>query len=146
MAERVDFHFNVPNRYTYACRLVRKARSMNLSIAVWARDSGKLDFFSRQLWSFDPTGFYPHVSATDPLAAETPIVYSTDEQLLPARDVLVLLDDSLPNDYRSLFARYSRVFDIVPPGENEKNAARERFKFYRKVGLEPIAHDQGVRQ
>lgn len=146
MAQRVDFHFNVPNRYTYACRLVRKARSMNLSIAVWARDAGKLEFFSRQLWSFDPTGFYPHVHASDPLAAETPIVYANDEELLPARDVLVLLDDTLPNDYHKLFERFNRVFDVVPPNENEKIAARERFKFYRHAGLNPIAHDQGTQK
>lgn len=57
MASRIDFHFNVPNRVLYACRVVRKALANDMTVAVWTRDERKLDFFSRQLWSFDPTGF-----------------------------------------------------------------------------------------
>ena len=72
MAQRIDFHFNVPNRLLYACRVVRKARANNMTVAVWTRDAHRLDFFVRQLWSFEPTGFYPHVAADDELAAETP--------------------------------------------------------------------------
>ncbi len=146
MAAQIDFHFNVPNRFTYACRLIRKALAQGMTIAVWARNENKLEYFSRQLWSFEPTGFYPHVRASDPLAQVTPIVYSHEERQLPARDALVLLDDTLPDDYATLFARFARVFDIVPPGEAEKNAARERFKFYRAQGLNPVAHDLGTKQ
>ena len=49
MASRIDFHFNVPNRVLYACRVVRKALANNMTVAVWTRDERKLDFFSLQL-------------------------------------------------------------------------------------------------
>ena len=144
MAQRIDFHFNVPNRLLYACRVVRKARANNMTVAVWTRDAHRLDFFVRQLWSFEPTGFYPHVAADDELAAETPIVYHTDEKLLPARDVLLLLDDEVPDDWKILFSRFGRVIDIVGAAESERQPARERFKIYRSAGLAPVAHDQGA--
>ena len=89
-------------------------------------------------------GFYPHVAADDELAAETPIVYHTDEKLLPARDVLLLLDDEVPDDWESLFSRFGRVIDIVGAAESERQPARERFKIYRSAGLAPVAHDQGA--
>lgn len=143
MAQRIDFHFNVTNRLLYACRVVRKARANNLTVAVWTKDSHKLDFFVRQLWSFEPTGFYPHVAADDELAAETPIVYHTNETLLPARDVLILLDDEVPENWPALFERFGRVIDIVGASEAERLPARERFKIYRSAGLTPVAHDQG---
>lgn len=143
MASRIDFHFNVPNRVLYACRVVRKALANNMTVAVWTRDERKLDFFCRQLWSFDPTGFYPHVAADDELAAQTPVVYHADERLLPARDVLLLLDDSVPDDWKTLFERMGRVIDVVGIAENERQPARERFKIYRAAGFSPIAHDQG---
>ncbi|HIU37101.1 MAG TPA: DNA polymerase III subunit chi, partial [Candidatus Aphodousia faecigallinarum] len=135
---------NVANRLLYACRVVRKARANNMTVAVWTRDAHKLDFFARQLWSFEPTGFYPHVAADDELAAETPIVYHTDEKLLPARDVLILLDDEVPDDWKTLFDRFGRVIDIVGATEAERLPARQRFKTYRAAGLSPIAHDQGA--
>ena len=144
MADRIDFHFNVANRITYACRVVRKARANNMTVAVWTRDAHRLDFFARQLWSFEPTGFYPHVAADDELAAETPIVYHSDERILPARDVLILLDDEVPDDWKTLFARFKRVIDIVGNAETERRPARQRFKIYRVQGLSPIAHDQGA--
>lgn len=143
VAQRIDFHFNVVNRIAYACRVVRKSRSLNLTVAVWCRDAHMLDNFSRMLWSFEATGFYPHVNAEDELAAETPIVYHTDERLLPARDALLLLDDAVPDDYNTLFARFGRVIDVVGAAENERIPARQRFITYRRAGLNPIAHDQG---
>lgn len=146
MALRIDFHFNVPNRLLYACRVVRKARANNMTVAVWTRDNNRLNFFARQLWSFEPTGFYPHVPADDELAAETPIVYHSEETLLPARDLLILLDDEVPNDWKTLFDRFGRVIDIVGASEAERQPARQRFKIYRAAGLCPVAHDQGAQR
>ena len=144
MAQRIDFHFNVPNRLLYACRVVRKARANNMTVAVWTRDAHRLAYFVRQLWRFEPTCFNLHVSDYFYLAAETPIVYHTDEKLLPARDVLLLLDDEVPDDWKSLFSRFGRVIDIVGAAESERQPARERFKIYRSAGLAPVAHDQGA--
>ena len=65
-------------------------------------------------------------------------------KLLPARDVLILLDDEVPDDWKTLFSRFNRVIDIVGAAETERQPARQRFKIYRSAGLSPIAHDQGA--
>lgn len=144
MTQRIDFHFNVPNRLLYACRVVRKARANEMTVAIWTRDVHRLDTFVRQLWSFEPTGFYPHVAADDELAPQTPIVYHSEETLLPARDLLILLDDEVPDDWKMLFSRFGRVIDIVGATEAERQPARDRFKIYRAAGFLPVAHDQGA--
>ena len=144
MAQKIDFHFNVPeNRIQYACRVVRKARGLGMKIALWSNDAHRLDYFARQLCAFDATGFYPIVKANDPLADQTSTVYDTDADRLPSRDLLILLDDEVPVNYQTLFARFARVIDIVPNQENERQAARKRFVIYRQSGLNPVAHDQG---
>ncbi|MBO7172752.1 MAG: DNA polymerase III subunit chi [Burkholderiaceae bacterium] len=144
MAQKIDFHFNVPeNRIQYACRVVRKARGLGMKIALWSYDAHRLDYFARQLCAFDSTGFYPIVKASDALADQTSTVYDTDADRLPSRDLLILLDDEVPNNFQTLFARFARVIDIVPNQENERQAARKRFVIYRQSGLNPVAHDQG---
>ncbi|MBR4940250.1 MAG: DNA polymerase III subunit chi, partial [Burkholderiaceae bacterium] len=67
----------------------------------------------------------------------------TDADRLPSRDLLILLDDEVPMNYQTVFARFARVIDIVPNQENERQAARKRFVIYRQSGLNPVAHDQG---
>lgn len=144
MAKKIDFHFNVPeNRIQYACRVVRKARNLGMKIALWSYDTHRLDYFVRQLCAFDSTGFYPIVKADDPLADQTSTVYCADPDQLPARDLLILLDDEVPPNFQTLFARFARVIDIVPGQEQERQAARRRFMIYRQSGLNPVAHDQG---
>lgn len=144
MAEKIDFHFNVPeNRLQYACRVVRKARHLGMKIALWSSDSRRLDVFVRQLCAFDPTGFYPIVKASDPLADQTSIVYDTMADYLPARDLLILLDDEVPPNFQSVLTRFTRVIDIVPSKDDERQAARRRFMIYRQSGMNPVAHDQG---
>lgn len=142
---RIDFHFNVPDRLVYACRVVRKARAAGKTLVVWTSDAARLAAFDAQLWTFSALDFIPHVRADSPLAPDTPVLLTSDAATAPAADVLLLIDDAMPPDYAALFARYERVIDVVSPVEEERLAARTRFKTYRDQGYEPGFHDQGAR-
>ena len=52
----VEFHFNVPDRLVYACRLLRKAARKRVGVAVIAPPP-TLDSFDRLLWTFGDTDF-----------------------------------------------------------------------------------------
>jgi DNA polymerase-3 subunit chi len=142
---KLDFHFNVPDRLEYACRVVRKARAAGKTIVAWTADADRLARFDTALWTFSALDFLPHVQVGSPLAPETPVLLTGDAQRAPQADVLLLLDDAPPPGHAELFARYERVIDVVSRDEAERGAARARFKAYRDEGLEPTAHDQAAR-
>lgn len=142
---KLDFHFNVPDRVEYACRVVRKARAAGKTVVAWTADAERLARFDTALWTFSALDFLPHVPVDSPLAAQTPVLLTVDARRAPQADVLLLLDDAPPPAHADLFARYERVIDVVSRDEAERAAARTRFKAYRDEGLEPTAHDQAAR-
>ncbi len=141
MAQEIDFHINVDDAVLYACRVTRKALRLKMTVGVYCDDPATLDDFARRLWAFDATGFYPHVAATDPLASQTPVVFSGNAQALFGRDMLVSLGAS-PIDNQDLIANgVKRVIDIVTNDESQKALARRRFKYYREAGFTPVARN-----
>ena len=95
--QKIDFHFNVPNRLRYACLVARTVYRRGLTLAVWSADERRLRELDSLLWRFDDLAFLPHVRAENPLASETPILLSSNLAALSG-DVLLLLDDGLPPD------------------------------------------------
>lgn len=134
---RVDFHFNAPDKLSYGCRVVRKAYRAKHPVLVWCDDRARLDAFDRLLWSEPPADFVPHVRAADPLAAHTPILLADTAVDTDAHDVLVNLGSVPP----PMFARFERLIEIVGTDEDDRAAARERWRFYRDRGYPMTRHD-----
>ena len=131
---RVDFHTNVPDKLVYACRLARKAYMAGNKIVVLAGNDTQLDFLNAAMWTISPTDFVPHVLASDPLAAQSPIVLTDSEEVeLPHHDILINLSQLPPASY----AQFQRVFEIVSTDEQDAQAGRQRFQHYRKLNVQP---------
>lgn len=134
---RVDFHFNAPDKLHYGCRLVRKVWRARLPVLVWCDDETRLSAFDRMLWTVPANDFVPHVRAGDPLAARTPIVLAHDTDDVAFHDVLVNLGRTTP----PMFSRFERLIEIVASDEDDRAAARERWRFYRDRGYPMARHD-----
>jgi DNA polymerase-3 subunit chi len=133
---RIDFHSHIPDKIQYACRLARKARANDCRIVLLAPDRSQLATLDEALWTFSEQDFLPHVSAGDPLAAQTPIVLTdSDEAELPHHQVLINLSGTTPRN----FARFERMFEIVSTDEADIVASRERYRFYKTRGY-PLTH------
>jgi DNA polymerase-3 subunit chi len=133
---RIDFHSNVPDKVTYACRLVRKARAANCQVVLLANDKQQASQLDAALWSFSELDFLPHVMAHDALAAQTPIVLTdSDSADMPHHQILINLTSNTPAN----FARYERMFEIVSSDDSDKLAGRERYRFYQQSGY-PLTH------
>jgi len=133
---RIDFHSNVPNKLAYACRLVRKARAAQCKIVLLGKDRGELTQLDQLLWSFSEQDFIPHVHASDPLAAQTPVILTDSEAVeLPHHHVLINLSGNTPEH----FARFERMFEIISSDEADKAAGRDRYRFYKERGY-PLSH------
>lgn len=133
---RIDFHSNVPDKIAYTCRLVRKARAANCRIVLLAQDRQALMTLDQALWTFSALDFVPHVLASDPLAATTPVILAeTEDTELPHHQILINLSTDTPTH----FARFERMFEIVSADDADKAAGRERYRFYQQRGY-PLTH------
>ena len=137
----ISFHFSVPDRTEYACRLLRKALRKGAQIVVTGAPP-VLANLDRALWSFDPLEFLPHVMARAgqelaPRLRTTPVWLMADLAQAGHHDVLVNLHDDAPPGFES----FARVIEIVTPDENDRAAARQRWKHYATRGYVIEKHE-----
>ncbi len=137
----VSFHFNVPDRMAYACRLLRKAVRRGAKVAVCAPGE-VLQRLDRQLWVFEPLDFVPHVHAKPghavaPRLRDTPVWLSEAVQDVPHREVLLNLGETLVDGFES----FARVIEIVSHDGADRQAGRARWKHYSDRGYDIVRHD-----
>ncbi|MGH1360348.1 MAG: DNA polymerase III subunit chi [Burkholderiaceae bacterium] len=134
---KVDFHFNAPDKFGYACRLVRKIYRAGHEAVVWSDDEKALAEFDQRLWSFSGPDFIPHVMHSDPNAAATPVVLATGSLESHHHGVIVNLGVEPP----PIFGRFERLIEVVTRDETDRQAGRERWRFYRDRGYDMTRHD-----
>ncbi len=139
---RIDFAFGATDRLRTACQVVRKHYLAGRQIVVYTQDRQQLERFDRLLWSFDATAFIPHVMADDPLADQTPVrlTFSASFGIDANADAqlwLINLDPSCPPNAE----RFERILEIVSDHDDDKLAARERWRHYKAAGHALHAHN-----
>lgn len=137
----IAFHFNVAERSSYLCRLIRKARRSGARLVVTG-ERAQLDALDRLLWTFDPLEFLPHWkgrSAADlpPRLAETPTLLLDQVGGVSPAQVLINLREQLPDGYE----RFERVIEIVSRDGPDRASARERWRQYAAAGHAIERHD-----
>ena len=121
-----------------ACRLAEKGyeRGMRVFIAVaGSQSAARLDDL---LWTFQQGGFVPHA-----LAGATgddslhPVLIGTAQAPESHRDVLIVLRDDVPEEFR----RFGRIIEVVSGDPEDRSRARARFRYYRDQGANPDTHE-----
>jgi DNA polymerase-3 subunit chi len=134
---QIDFYFHVEDKLKTACALSAKAYTRGLRVLAFCADRETGQRFSRMLWTVPATGFVPHCTPDDRLAAVTPVIVDCDG-LDPAHDDVLL---NLRHELPSFFTRFRRLVEVVSIDEEDRRLARERFKFYRDRGYDIRSHD-----
>lgn len=137
----IDFHFNVPDKLTYGCRLLRKAYASGAKVVATA-EADRLEQLDQLLWTFSPTEFIPHCNASaeeliDVTAAQSPIVLAASPKNAPHSGVLVNFGDAVPQT----FERFERFIELVTNVESDRLLARQRWKYYADRGYSLKRHD-----
>ncbi len=133
---RIDFHTNIPDKLSYACRLARKAYAARGKLVLLADSAEQAAALDEALWSLSDTDFLPHVMAGDALAPHTPIIICHGEVAeLPHHDMLVNLTRATPANV-DLF---QRVFEIISTDEDDAAAGRKRYVAYKQQAY-PLTH------
>jgi DNA polymerase-3 subunit chi len=138
---RIDFYVDAEDRLRVACRLAAKAVAQQLRVLVYAPDGEVAAALDRLMWTTPAIGFVPHVPAEHRLAAETPVVIAREPTELLHDEVLVNLARESPQS----FARFHRLVEIVSRDEDDRQAARARYRFYRDRGYEIRTHSLAER-
>ncbi|MCD0506111.1 DNA polymerase III subunit chi [Bordetella petrii] len=139
---RIDFAFGASDRLRAACQAARKRYQAGQRLVVYCADGTRLSAFDRMLWAFDDTSFVPHVLATDPLAADTPVILTAAApQAAPAGNLgecwLLNLDDDCPPGYDG----FARILEIVSDDPADRQAARQRWRVYQAAGHATHSHN-----
>ena len=137
----IRFHFNVPSRNDYACRLLRKASRQAAPVAVTGPE-GRLADLDRALWAFGPTEFVAHAWTRD--AAAVPerlragvVWLAPDPLAAPVHATLLNLGDIVPRGFET----FERLIELVSTEEGDRAAARERWKGYAGRGYAIARHE-----
>lgn len=155
---RVDFAFGAADRLRMACAVTQKHYLAGRRLVVYTQDLQRLALFDRLLWGFEATAFVPHVMADDALASDTPVVLTSSMSALAADGSASRADDtpagSLGEDLGTEtwllnldlacpthLECYPRVLEIVSDHDDDKRAARERWRQYQAAGHTLHAHD-----
>ena len=134
---RIDFYFDAADKLQVACRLSAKAAQQKLRVLIYTPDEAEAQRIDKMLWTWQPTGFLPHCMTNSPLAAQTPVLITHDPEDTPHDEVLL----NLHSDWPPAFSRFRRLVEIVGRDEQDREAARARFRFYRDRGYEIAQHD-----
>jgi DNA polymerase-3 subunit chi len=134
---RIDFYFEAEDKLQVACRLSAKAAQQKLRVLIYAPDEAQAQIIDKLLWTWQATGFLPHCMTKSPLAAQTPVLITHDPEDTPHDEVLLNLHSAWP----PAFSRFQRLVEIVGRDDEDRAAARARFRFYRDRGYEIARHD-----
>lgn len=130
----ISFHFNVPNRTAYACRLLRKALRRGSAVVAIGPEACLAEV-DRELWTFEADEFLPHARIEQieevPTRLRPRTVWlSTQAIEVPVHDVLVNLGNVVPSGFET----FDRVVEIVSSDDADRISGRERWKRYASRG------------
>jgi DNA polymerase-3 subunit chi len=134
---RVDFYFNAPAKAEVARKLATKAFQAGQQALVYTRQPNRGQELDGLFWTVQQLSFLPHVRCGHPLARQTPILIGDDPADLGSADVLINLEDEMPD----FFGRFARVMEIVTTEPEDRERARARLRFFRERGYTVETHD-----
>lgn len=129
---KVDFYFNVPDKLSKTVQLCEESLTKGRLATIFTEDADMDSAIQALLWQHSATSFLPSSIAETRNSALAPIVLANDGKCLSQDDVLINLQAQHP----PFFSRFRHVIELVGTDEDDKIAARKRFKFYRDRGYQ----------
>lgn len=117
-----------------ACRLALMAWQQGHRITVVTENEAAMDRLDALMWEQPQGRFLPHAKQQRGAA---PVLIGKLEQLREedAEVVINLTRSAVPAP-----ERFRRLLELVPSSEAQRQASREKFREYRKLGLNPESH------
>ncbi|MEI7785315.1 MAG: DNA polymerase III subunit chi [Betaproteobacteria bacterium] len=136
---KVEFHYNVSNKFGYLQRLLHKILERELT-AVVTCPADELAALDQRLWSEVPASFMPHCLASAPAAtlAATPIWLASSLPAGASAQVLLNMGAPVPED----LGQVQRLLELVGTDAADAQAGRQRWRQYQGRGFEIQPYDR----
>ena len=134
---RVEFYFNVPDKLAKVTELCDKAVAKGRQLTVFTRDDVMSNLLQQKLWQHSATSFLPSASPNHDASQDVPIILDAEGKNLIQDDILINLKTECP----PFFSRFRYLVELVGLEEEDKAAARYRYKFYRDRGYQVKSTD-----
>ena len=141
----IAFHFSVPDKLAYSCRLLRKAYQSGAQLVVIGAPD-MLAELDQMLWTFSASEFVPHyrppadaksATALDKALEATPVLLVESVGSSVHQGVLVNLSLDIPDGFEC----FERFIEVVSIQDVDRLAARRRWKHYADRGYTLQRHD-----
>lgn len=134
----VAFHFNVPDKTQYLCRLLRKVVAAGKRALVLLPEP-QARAVDQALWTFSQEDFLSHATEQDSLAVQRRSAIVLASRMCDVAHSQVLIN--CLEDVPSGFERFERLLELVGNEDVERAQARMRWRTYVQQGYELIRHD-----
>ena len=127
----IAFHFNVGNPVSYLPKLLRKVHAAGKR-AVVLLPAETVSQINQVLWTHDEAEFLPHATHADPdwMQSRSPLLLTPQLGDVAGRSVLINMQPDLPDG----LDRFERVLELVTLQDDDRQAARQRWKHYTQAG------------
>ena len=128
----IEFIFNVVDKTELAIGLTEQLIRRNRSTVIYFKDQSTIDDFSISL--SEKELFIPHLIEENAFLNKLSLTQSRID----------LMDDTLINlSSKEIkgFSRYLKMYELVGHDDEDKNSARERYRFYKDCGYQVDSMD-----
>jgi len=129
---RVEFYFNVPDKFAKTVELCEKALSKGRQLTIYTQNDAMSSDMQNLLWTHTASSFLANCYMNEAHSQFSPIVIDAQGENLLQDDVLINLQAVQP----LFFSRFRYLVELVGSDEADKTAARARFRFYKDRGYD----------
>ncbi len=134
---RISFFHGDNYRLYAAAQWVADDHLKSTPVLIYTPREEHAETLDRLLWTQTSLGFTPHCRTNAALAAETPVLITTQLDAPTDKRTLVNLSDDIPAG----FDRFSHIVEIISLSNEVRLPGRDRFRFYREQDCSIESHD-----
>jgi DNA polymerase-3 subunit chi len=125
-------------RYRYACKLIEKAYRSGSFCYVLTDSPQQSHTLDELLWTFRANSFIPHQIYQGELPQfPNTVLIGSEPAPLQWQKVILNLAANPPVD----LSNTERVLEILDNNESLKELGRQRYRYYKQLGINPITHN-----
>jgi len=131
----VAFYTNVIDQNHLIATLLYKAHNMDRKLHIRVRNEGHGENIVKYLYAAEPTSFFGISSSPEDVHDLTSAVISYTSHY-GHNDIIINLTSEIPDN----FSTFKRLIEIVSQDEENINAARSRYRWYKDRGYSIATH------
>lgn len=120
---------------TFACRLTEKAWRSGMPVHIHADNDIQCETLDRLLWEWREDSFLPHEMFSSDSDSPITIGHKDPGQIEGA--LLINMAADIPSFYKN----FARTCEIVDQSPGPVEILREKFRAYKKDGIQPETHN-----